>query len=170
MYKMKRLHIYSILVVAFLIHMTVLNYIEIAGAKPDLILMCVIFFAIFLGPAIGFETGLVAGLAQDLLTFDYFWVNTFILASAGLAAAIVSDNLFRESRATQFLLVFLSVCLSSSLHFFIFSAVSKNSNFNFYGFFLNSVIPTAIYTTAVSIPVFIRFIDMFKLREQDEFL
>ena len=53
MYKIARIQIYLILIAALFLQGGILNYIKIFGAKPDLLLMLVIFFGLFLGPAAG---------------------------------------------------------------------------------------------------------------------
>ena len=51
MYKITRFQIYLILFAALFLQGGVLNYVKIFGAKPDLLVIAVIFFGLFLGPA-----------------------------------------------------------------------------------------------------------------------
>jgi len=69
-YKIKRLNIYFVLALALFLQVTVLNYVKISGTKPDLMLICVIFFGLFLGGGAGFEAGIIAGLLKDIFALD----------------------------------------------------------------------------------------------------
>ena len=62
---MSRYLLYTILIAAFSIQLLFLDRIKIAGAKPDLLVLLVVFFAIFFGPATGAEIGFVSGLFKD---------------------------------------------------------------------------------------------------------
>ena len=48
------------MLLALLVNATVLDHFRIFGARPDLMIVCVTFFGLFLGRAAGLETGLVA--------------------------------------------------------------------------------------------------------------
>lgn len=158
------------LIAAFFLHLTVLNFIKAYGSTPDLLLICVVFFGLFLGSNAGLESGIVAGILRDMLSLDYFGINTLILALTGFLAGVISANFSKESRLAQFLLVFFFTIFSMTFHYIIVSLFSKNLNFRFYEYFIYSVMPSSIYTGLVSIPVFARFINAYGLKELEFFL
>ena len=168
MLKVKRVHIYSILILALAIHLTILNHINIFGAKPDLVLALVIFFGLFLGGRMGLESGLVAGFLEDILTLDIFWANTFILGITGLLAGALNTKFFKESKITQTLLVFGFTTFSMAIHFLVTSFFLKSPNLNLSDYFVNSIIATSIYTALISVPLYSKFIDLYGLKEKDE--
>lgn len=170
MYKINKLPVYAILCVALFLHLEVLGHIRIFGAKPDLMLACVVFFGLFSGAFAGLHAGLFAGILQDVFALDFFGINTFILGLTGLLAGVLNTNFFKESKRTQCVLVFSFTAFSMILHYAIASLLSKWMTTDFAEYLFGSVVPTGIYTGLVAVPMFSKFIDMFNLRELEELL
>ncbi len=168
MYKINRLTIYTILLVALFMHLTVLNHLKILNSKPDLLLLSVVFFGLFFGKGVGLESGLVAGFLEDLFTFDIFWINTFILGMVGLLAGFLNTKFFKESKATQALLVFTCTAFSMLSHFVIVSFFMKSLKLTFPEYIIGSVTPTAFYTALASIPIFSMLINIYGIKEESE--
>jgi len=170
-HKVRRLHIYLALAAALAIHLTFLNKLMIFGARPDLILIVVVFFALFRDWRMGLELGLISGLLKDLFAFDLFGVNTLVLGVVGFSAGVMNAKLFRESRMTQFISVFALAAFSMWFHYFVISFRSKGSyliTLSDYLFF--SVLPASIYTALVSVPIFAKFIAIYNLTDSEYFL
>ena len=170
MYKISRFAIYLTLASALLLELTVLNYIRIFGSTPDLLLICVVFFALFQGPGVGLEVGIAAGLFQDFFALDFFGINTFVFAVTGLFAGVIQAKFFKESRMTQSILVIFFTVFSMALHYMLVSVFSKYSSLNFSDYLITSIMPVAVYTALVSIPIFGKFIEMYNLKEPEDFL
>ena len=170
MYKISRFQIYLILCIALFLQGGVLNYAKIFGAKPDLLLIAVIFFGLFLGPAAGLESGFAAGLLKDIFALDFLWINAVILAATGFVVGAVNTQFFKESKRADFILVFLFTIFSMALHYAIVSILSSSMALDLRDFFIGSVIPAAIYTGLVSIPVYMKLLDIYKLKEAEDYL
>ncbi len=170
MHKVNRVYIYLALILALFVHITFLNYIKIFSAKPDLLLICVVFFGFFLGGRIGLETGIVAGFLKDMFTLDAIGVNAFVLGAAGFLVGVLNTKFFRESKVTQALLVFFSSAFSMMLHFIISTLVFRPISLSMGEYLAGSVIPSSIYTTIVSIFVFSKFIDLYNLKDDRQLL
>lgn len=168
MYKITRPHIYLIVLTALFIHLTILRHIKIFGARPDILLLFVIFFGLFLGPARGLESGLVAGFLEDIFTVDIFWVNTLIFGTVGFLAGVLKMKFYKESKMTQLLLVFAVTIVAMSLRYMAASLLIQYIRTSFSEYFFSSIIPVSIYTCLVSIPIFSKFIAIYNLREEDE--
>jgi len=169
-YKINRIYVYVILLIALFIHLTVLDYVKIFGAKPDIMLACVIFFGLFAGAGMGLESGIAAGLMKDLYSLDFFGINTFVFALTGLLAGMLSTNFFRESKRTQGLLVLFFTIFSMTMHYVLVSVFSKWLDLRFSEYLFTSIIPAGIYTSLVAVPIFSRFIAMYDPREIEELL
>lgn len=170
MYKIGRPNIYFILLAVLLLNLTILNHIRIFGAKPDLMLICVIFFGMFLGTGAGLESGLVGGALTDIFTLDFFGINMFVFGTTGLLAGILSAKFSRESTRTRVLLVMFLTAFSMTLHFILACIFSKWLSLTFAEYLRGSVIPKSIYTGIVSIPIFLKFLNAYGLRGSDEYL
>jgi rod shape-determining protein MreD len=156
--------------IALLVQATILWHFRISGARPDLMIICVTFFGLFLGRSAGLETGVVAGAMTDLLSMDYFGINMFVYGITGLLAGSLRSGFVKESKRSQAMLVFFCTAFSMCLHFCFASAFSRSVSFRFSEYFMASIIPVGLYTAGVSVPVFMKFIDMYHLKEQDDLL
>jgi len=169
-YKIGRIRIYLILLAALALQAGPLEHIRVFGARPDLLLSCVVFFGLFLGPAAGFESGLAAGLLKDIFALDFFWINALILSLTGLFAGTVNTKFFKESKRTEFLLVIVFNAFAMSIHFLIVSLMPGSLALEFGDFFLSSVIPASIYTGFLSVPVYRWLISFYNLKETEDYL
>jgi rod shape-determining protein MreD len=169
-YKIARLQIYLILLAALFLQGGALNHIKIFGSKPDLLLICVVFFGLFLGPAAGLESGLAAGLLKDIFALDFFWVNTGILALIGFTAGAINTQFFKESKRADFIFVVFFTIFSMSIHYIIALILSNTMAMGFRDFFVTSVIPSALYTGLLSVPIYVKLLDIYSLKEADDYL
>jgi len=169
-YKISRIPIYLLILAALTLQLTVLGRVRILGAKPDLMLTLVVFFGVFLGGRRGLEAGLAAGLLLDIFALDYFWLNTFTFGITGLLAGVLGLKVIRESRMTQTLLVFFFTIFFMTFHFIIASNFSRSANLSLAELTRVSILPSAVYTSLVSIPIFSKLTGLFNLREEDDML
>lgn len=167
---MNRFHIYAILLISVFLNLTVTNYIKLFGAKPDMVVLSVVFVGLFLGKGKGLEAGIAGGFLKDLFTLDTFGMNTSILGLTGLAAGALSLAFFRESKSTQALLVLIFTVFSMALTFFMLPLFLKSPGINFLDYFLTSVLPSGVYTALVSVPVYSLFVNLYKFKEDSELL
>ena len=170
MYKIARLQIYLILIVALFLQGGALNYVKISGSKPDLLLICVIFFGLFLGPAAGLESGFAAGLLKDIFALDFLWINAVILGMTGFIAGAINTQFFKESKRADFILVFLLTMFSMVLHYAIVLLLSNSMALEFPEFIMTSVIPTAIYAGLFAIPIYRWLLNIYNLKEAEDYL
>ena len=167
---MNRYSLYIILIAAFLIQLLSLDHIKIVSVKPDLLVLLVVFFAIFFGPGAGAEAGFVAGLFKDTYSLDIFGVNIVLLSLTGLIAGMLSPKLFRESKLTQLLLVFASSALCMVIHYFASSLILKITYVTLPDYLYGLIFPSSFYTAILSFFLFPALIDRYRLKENAEYL
>ncbi len=170
MYKISRFHIYLMIILALLIHLTVLNRIRVFGSAPDLGLVLVIFFGLFLGEGAGLESGLVSGFLRDIFALDYFGINTCLMGIVGLMAGLLANKFAKDTRVTQLTLVFYFTMLSMMTHFAVFASFSRMVNLGFIEYLTSSAVPSSIYTSVVSVPIISRLVAIYGLKESEEFI
>lgn len=154
MYSVNRVAMYFLLAALLVIHVTILNYINIFGFKPDLLLIAVVFLALFFGPGTGLEAGIAAGICKDMLAFDYMGINTLTLGLTGLIIGAMHAKFFKESRFTRVVIVFFFSALSMSIHFFLYCLVSNFRQINFTDYALSPLLPVSLYSALAAIPIF----------------
>lgn len=167
MHKIGRFGIYSILMIALFVHIIFLDRIRIWGAGPDLVFLSVLFFSLFLGARTGLEVGIAAGLLKDIFSMDIFGVNTLVLGATGLVAGILNTKFFKESAGTQLVLAFSFAVFSMLAHY---GLVLKYASLGLAEYITCSVIPTGVYTAIIAVPIFSKLIDIYGLKESEDFL
>ncbi len=170
MHKIGRLQIYLVLALTLFVHLILLDHIKIFGIKPDLMLIPVIFFGLFLGAGKGLEAGLAAGLLKDLFAIDFFGINACVIGLTGLLAGVLGTKFSREFGKTQILLVIFLTAFSMTLHYALASIFLKWSCLGFGEYFAGFVLPTSIYTALVSIPILFKLMNMYEIRGSEEYL
>ena len=170
MHTVGRAPIYATILAALFFQLVLGRYIAIAGAQPDLVLVFVIFFSVFLGGGRGLETGVVAGFLKDVFSLDVFGMNALVLGLTGLAAGYLSAKFFRESKRTHFFLTFFFALFSMALTWSLGRSFSGSQTIGLAEYLAVSAIPSSLYTAAISVPVFLKCIDLYGLRQDEEFL
>lgn len=168
--KVNRLQMYLVLIAIFFLQVTVLDLIKIANIKPDLSSLFVIFIAVFFGWTAGLEAGFVSGILKDLYSVDIFGINAATLALTGAAAGLLSPKFFKESKMTQFFIVFVFTLLYFFIHYFVSSAINNTSYISMSEYVFCSFVPVSLYTALISYFVFPFLIDKFGLKENAEYL
>ncbi|HEU0130508.1 MAG TPA: rod shape-determining protein MreD [Mycobacteriales bacterium] len=90
---------------ALLLQVTVLARLSFLGAKPDLVLVAVICFALSDGPAVGMGAGFGAGLVADLLGSHTVGLLALVLCVVGYAAGVIRSYFDRLSTFTPMAVV-----------------------------------------------------------------
>ena len=134
--------IFMILQVAFL------DSLMINQNKPDILLIVVILFGLYLAPHQALTLGLFGGLLKDISSGGPFLINTIFFASLGLVVSHISKYLYRESPFSQVFLCFLAALLNSFLYYLTLRASAPG--LNFINLFKHIIFPSTLYTALLS--------------------
>ncbi len=159
-----------ILIAAFLIQLLFLDHMNITSVKPDLLVILVVFFAIFFGPAIGAETGFISGLLKDIYSVDIFGVNTMLLLATGLIVGLLSPKLFKESKLTQVMLVFASSLSYMTIHYYASLFMLGVTYITLPDYMYGLIVPSSLYTAILSALIFPVLVNRYRLKESAEYL
>lgn len=142
-----RLNMFFGMLVFFLLDITLINKISIKGARPDILIIFIIFCGLFYGVRFGLESGLILGLVKDALDISIFGINIFIFAILGMICGILSDKIYKENFLTQIIVSFIATFFISKLN-----------------------LPDAIYTALIAPLVFfiLRLVFNFNIRSIKE--
>ncbi len=133
---------------ALTLQMTVLDYFRVAGVKPDLVLVVVVFNSFRQGSKNGALWGFAAGFLVDVFTGGYLGLNALALAAAGYLAGEAKTGLYLNSNA-RVATVTLAVSLAAGVLQYLLLAFS--------GVFvspwpaLGIIFPGAVYNTVVAL-------------------
>jgi len=138
-----------LITVALLLEQTVLNFLRVAGVKPDLVLLIVIFNGILKGPREGALWGFVAGSLEDFACGHYIGLNALSKLVAGCLAGLVEFRVYKESVVTAAAVVWAVSFISGGVVYLllltlgVFVAPSDA--------FLRVLLPVAVYNALLSL-------------------
>lgn len=81
------------------------TWFNIAGVKPNLFIVFILFIGLFIGNKLGFVFGLILGIYLDLLIGKSIGISGIVLAIVGLIGEYLDNNFSKDSRVTLILMV-----------------------------------------------------------------
>lgn len=141
---MRSLVLLSFIILAMLLQATVFNFLQVAGVKPDLILMLVVFNGFLRGSKEGAFLGFLAGLLQDIFTGNYIGLNALTKMLAGYMAGLAETRFYNESIIIVSMITFTTSAASLLANYVLLFYLGIQVP-AFYAV-LQVIIPTSIYT------------------------
>ncbi|UCF79317.1 MAG: rod shape-determining protein MreD [Candidatus Eiseniibacteriota bacterium] len=102
---------------AFVLQSSLVSYMAIGPARPDLILGCTVYIALWRGPVHSTVAGFVAGLLQDLSFGGGLGLNSLCKSVTAFLVSHVSSRIFKERYWTQLVVLGCSVLVHDLLYF-----------------------------------------------------
>jgi rod shape-determining protein MreD len=146
-----------------LIQVTVLDYLALLGARPDFLLICVIFFALYFDKSTALKAAVLAGLFKDITSAALFGSNTLTLVLCVLFLIRYGSNFYKQNISTQILLSGFIYYASAFFVIFINYIISKNMHAHF-SFYLLLIFKSAVYTGCISPILFFILSKIFNVR------
>lgn len=138
-----------LIAVALLLEQTVLNFLRVAGVKPDLVLLLVVFNGILKGPRKGAFWGFVAGLIEDFVCGHYIGLNAISKLAASCLSGLVEFRVYKESAVTAAAVVWAASLVSGGLVYLLLltlGVIVAPADA-----FLRVLLPVAIYNALLSL-------------------
>ena len=110
----KALAIIGLIITFFIIYFLQANFFSwftIAGVKPSLFIIFILFVGLFAGKKIGVILGLIIGLYLDLLIGRTIGISAILYAIVGFLGEYFDKNFSKESRVTIIFMVIGSTIL-----------------------------------------------------------
>lgn len=120
---------------------------------PDLVLIGIVFLGIKYGKIPGSIGGFIAGLLLDFFSFSFIGLSALSKATGGFISGFFNnENKFGKYTQTYIfiLLVLLSSLFNNFLYFLLYY---QGTSLGFSAILMRYIIPTALYTSLVSIPL-----------------
>ncbi|MFN3196569.1 MAG: rod shape-determining protein MreD [Chlorobiota bacterium] len=156
--QVQRYIVYALLaIILSLVQFALLNFVEVQGITPDLLLILCAWISIREGRFAGTVAGFLIGLTLDIVSFELVGINAFTKTIAGF----VAGSFYKEGKEMMILhglkfllIVFISSFIHNLIYFFFYI---KLSNLTFLSFFLKFGVAFSFYTTVFAvIPMLIR--------------
>lgn len=148
---MKRLFFVASIILIFLfmeiVFSTHFNFLQI---KPDLLLLAVVFFTVYLGLTEGILSAITGGIFKDVFSVNSWGVNLLIFMSCALLISYFKKYIYRETAITIFTTALIVSLLNAILNYFIsFSTQGLIFQGQFLWVILPEIILTAIFAPVV---------------------
>lgn len=124
---MKKFSIITILIIVFFIiyflQENIFNAFTIAGIKPNLFIIYILFIGLFANQFVGISFGVISGLILDLLYGKTIGVSAIMLCAIAYLGSYFDKNFSKENKMT-----------------IIFMVIGATAVFEFGSYFINSII------------------------------
>ncbi len=141
-----------IVICAGFIQLAAFDYIEIAGIRPDILLLIVIFISLSCEKPETIKTAIIAGIIKDVTSSSVLGSYMLSFLVLGLLLNYHQRKFYKERIFTQALFGFFSYIFTAIFAFGINSIAYRGLG-PFY-IFLNITVKGAFYTAAISPLVF----------------
>lgn len=142
---------YSILII---FQTTFLNYAEIFNVKPNLMLIFVVLICYFINIKKGVIIGGIMGFLYDILVGKYIGLNTLMFMYIGFLICLFNEKVLKQPRILiSVVSVFVFSNIVGLIYFLIHSLAVSEFNFTF--LYMSIILPESIYSTIVSIPMYL---------------
>ena len=126
--------------------------IELFGARPDLMVLVVVYGSLLVGGRAAIVAGFLMGVASDADIPTYLGLNALALSVTGLATERVWNHLVRASLLVQCAVIFAATMLHDVIYYL---GYYRNHLDMFGRFLLRYSIPGALYTAAIGAVVYV---------------
>lgn len=150
---MKATHHAVWLLVLAALQPTLLNYIKICGAKPNLFLIFIVIMALLSGKRDGAVVGAAFGLMFDLLTGKMIGLHAVLYMYLGFFFGLMSENVLKKPTVIISALAVLIASPLTGCAEFLFRTF-RVAELPFFYSFMYTILPEMIYSTVFSIPVY----------------
>lgn len=141
-----------VLIVNLVLQSTVFHFIEIRGVVPDTMLIIVVSYSLLRGQNAGASTGLFAGLLYDIFFGNSIGFYALMGLLTGYFCGICHKNFYRENFVLPVTLSAIANIVTGVIIYltgFLF-----NNSYNVFYFIVSVIIPQAVYTGIVALPVY----------------
>lgn len=150
---MRILTISVIMILTFIFETTLARYIAIFGISPDITILIIVSFAILRYELEGALIGFFAGLLIDLFSGSTLGINALLYLIIGY----FSGKPFKEFYAENYFFPLLLVGIATFFYNFAYYVIHflLRARLDFFHYFFAIMLPSTLYTMALSVPFYI---------------
>ncbi len=147
----------ALVVTAFLIVFLSLYFLQanffrwynIAGIKPNLFIIFILFIGLFLGRVPGLTFGMMFGFLLDLFVGKRIGLNAIMLSIAGVVGGFLDKSFSKESRIT-FMTMTFAVTILCEIVYYMLQIILLNAEVMF-GSFMQIIMIEAVFNSVLVI-------------------
>ena len=151
--KIKRFFITAVIIIAaYLLQCTVFSSLELAGIKPNLLIIITASFGFMRGSREGMLVGFVSGLLADIQFGDMIGFYALIYLLVGFINGLFQRLYFDEDIKLPLFLISISEFLYGIIVYFL--TYLLRSDFNFLLYLNKIILPELIYTIVITLVLY----------------
>lgn len=151
--KIKRFFITAVIIIAaYLLQCTVFSSLELAGIKPNLLIIITASFGFMRGSREGMLVGFVSGLLADIQFGDMIGFYALIYLLVGYINGMFQRLYFDEDIKLPLFLIAISEFLYGIIVYFL--TYLLRSDFNFLLYLNKIILPELIYTIVITLGLY----------------
>lgn len=108
---------FIVFLILYFLQANFFSWYNIAGIKPNLFIIFILFIGLFLGRTNGFIFGTVFGILLDLFIGKRIGLNAIMLSMAGLVGGILDRSFSKESRIIFIAMTFAVTILCEIINY-----------------------------------------------------
>lgn len=135
------------IMLAVLLQTSVVTFFQVGNARADLLLIITFSAGLIFGRTAGVSVGFFSGLLWDLLTAQFFGMNTLAKLIIGYIAGVFEKKVFKENPILPVVAAFLATFIHEIVLYIC--AYMLNIKAPILPLFGKIVLPTAIYNCLV---------------------
>jgi len=148
-----RVILYAILIFIFVtVQVTFLNFIDIFGVKPNLIIILIVSISLLEGRKYGSAVGFFAGLCLDSVAGIALGYQTLIGMLLGILLGNINKRFFKENILVMLICTFISTILYESA--IVLMSHTVGLRINYIEMFKSIVLPEAAINSFVGVFIF----------------
>ena len=151
--KIKRFFITAVIIIAaYLLQCTVFSSLELAGIKPNLLIIITASFGFMRGSREGMLVGFVSGLLADIQFGDMIGFYALIYLLIGFINGLFQRLYFDEDIKLPLFLISISEFVYGIIVYFL--TYLLRSDFNFLLYLNKIILPELIYTIVITLVLY----------------
>lgn len=151
--KIKRFFITAVIIIAaYLLQCTVFSSLELAGIKPNLLIIITASFGFMRGSREGMLVGFVSGLLADIQFGDMIGFYALIYLLVGFINGLFQRLYFDEDIKLPLFLISISEFVYGIIVYFL--TYLLRSDFNFLLYLNKIILPELIYTIVITLVLY----------------
>ncbi|MBO7383058.1 MAG: rod shape-determining protein MreD [Fibrobacter sp.] len=151
MNNLKWIKTFLLLLVCFILQTTVVDWLQIFGIGPDLMIILIVSISIKYGPAAGCFWGFFAGFSQDIYApVEWLGANTISMTVLGFVVGQLEERFLTLNLPAKVAVLAIGFFVCDMLYFML-TGLEKDVVTNL---FFSKTIPECIYTVVVGAVVF----------------
>lgn len=152
---MRYLTLTILILSGLILQSTVFSHLTLAGAKPDIVLVFIILYAIIFGSKEGALAGIVGGLLQDLMFGQYLGINILTKVTVGYLFGLLERRLYKENLLIPVIVVLIGTLSNESLLYLFRLAIGVSTGDFVY--VRGIILYTAVYNGIVTLFIYRKF-------------